>query len=110
MTCGTSVSGDLLLEHDLECSPGFTGNALTVTADGITIDGVTGTFDLEKEASPIIFDGNPAREISVLWNVDEVCLAGERIDRGPVSFVAQIRQDPTVSRPEAKMTAFAAAK
>ena len=50
LTFGTTVSGDLFLEHDLVCSPGFTGNALTVTADGITIDGVTGTLEPEKEA------------------------------------------------------------
>ncbi|MCI0895191.1 MAG: amidohydrolase family protein [Chloroflexi bacterium] len=87
---------------------------LSVTGDAakaIAIDGVTGTLEPQKEADVIIVDGNPARDISVLWNVDEVFLAGERIDRGPGSFLSNIRQHPPASRPEAgQIPAFADAR
>ena len=79
-------------------------------AKSIAIDGVTGTLETQKEADLIIVDGNPAQDISVLWNIDEVFLAGERIDRGPASFISKIRQNPPASRPEAKISAFATAR
>ena len=79
-------------------------------AKSIAIDGVTGTLETQKEADLIIVDGNPAQGISVLWNIDEVFLAGERIDRGPASFISKIRQNPPASRPEAKISAFATAR
>lgn len=77
---------------------------LSVTSEAarsIGIDGVTGTLEPQKEADVIVVGGNPAEDINALWNVEEVFLGGERVDRGPDSFLAGLRQHPPATQPEA---------
>lgn len=79
---------------------------LSVTSEAarsIGIDGVTGTLEPQKEADVIVVDGNPAEDINALWNVEEVFLGGERVDRGPDRFLSGIRQHPPASHPESTL-------
>ena len=52
LTCGTTISSNLTLSHDLVCPAGFTGVALIVGADRITIDGAG--FKIEAPESPTV--------------------------------------------------------
>jgi cytosine/adenosine deaminase-related metal-dependent hydrolase len=67
------------------------------------IDSVTGSLEPGKEADVIIVDGNPAEDINALWNIADVFLAGQRIDRGPESVLAGVRQQPPTYRPDASI-------
>ena len=76
---------------------------VSVTSDAaksLGIDSVTGSLEQGKEADIIIIEGNPAEDINLLWNVTDVFLGGQRIDRGPESALAGIRQRPPISRPD----------
>ena len=80
---------------------------VSVTSDAaksLGIDSVTGSLEQGKEADIIIVDGNPAADIDALWNITDVFLAGQRVDRGPESVLAGIRQHPPAFRPEASIT------
>ena len=68
---------------------------LSVTSEAakaLGVDDEVGTLEPGKEADIIVVDGNPAERITDLWNVEEVFLAGQRIDRGSEESVATIRQ------------------
>ena len=58
-----------------------------------------GSLEPAKEAAVIIVAGNPAEDINTLWNIAEVFLGGQRVDRGPESLLSCIRQHPPASRP-----------
>ncbi len=68
-------------------------------AASLAIDEVTGSLELGKEADMIVVDGDPLSNVSDLWNVEEVFLAGERIDRGSAESRASTRQ----LRPESSL-------
>ena len=53
-----------------------------------------GTLEPGKEADLLILDGDPTEDINNLWNVVDVFLAGERVDRGSDESLAAIRQQP----------------
>ncbi len=79
---------------------------VSVTSDAarsLGIDSVTGSLEPDKEADVIIVEGNPAEDINALWNIAEVFLGGQRVDRGPESVLANIRQHPPASRPESSI-------
>ena len=63
-------------------------------ASAIGIDEVAGTLEPGKAADVIVVDGDPTENINDLWNVEEVFLAGRRIDRGSAESLAAMRQQP----------------
>ena len=70
---------------------------LSVTSEAakaLDIDDQVGTLETGKEADIIVVDGNPAEDITDLWNVEEVFLAGQRMDRGSEESRSAIRQMP----------------
>jgi imidazolonepropionase-like amidohydrolase len=70
-------------------------------AKSLDIDDLTGSLEPGKEADVIVIDGNPVEDITALWKVADVFLAGQRVDRGPESLLSSIRQQPPASLPEA---------
>ncbi len=102
--------------YEIECltMAGFSPmqGVVSVTSEAaksLGVDAVTGTLEPGKEADVIVVDGNPSENILDLWKVQDVFLAGNRVDRGPGDFLAEIRQHPPASRPEESPLLTAAA-
>jgi imidazolonepropionase-like amidohydrolase len=86
---------------------------VSLTSDAamsLGIDSAVGSLEPDKEADVIIVDGNPAEDINTLWNISEVFLGGQRVDRGPESVLSGIRQHPPASRPESSIASALAAR
>ena len=88
--------------HETEClvMAGYSPmqGVLSVTRDAakaLGVDDTVGTLGPGKEADIIVVDGDPSKQISDLWNVSEVFLAGQRIERGSEDSLAATRQLPT---------------
>ena len=70
---------------------------LSITRDAakaLDVDDSVGTLEPDKEADIIVVDGSPTENISDLWNVSEVFLAGRRVDRGSQEAINATRQQP----------------
>ena len=87
--------------HETEClvMAGYSPmqGVLSVTRDAakaLGVDDTVGTLEPGKEADIIVVDGDPSKQISDLWNVSEVFLAGQRIERGSEDSLAATRQLP----------------
>ena len=63
-------------------------------AASLGVDGETGTLEAAKAADILVVDGDPLEDIAALWNVEEVFLGGQRIDRGSQESLAATRQHP----------------
>ena len=46
------------------------------------VDDSVGTLAEGKQADITVVDGDPSADVSALWNVADVFLAGDRVDRG----------------------------
>lgn len=69
----------------------------SVTSDAAKALGVhhtVGSLEVGKEADIIIVDGDPSTDVSALWNVHEVFLAGKRVERGAEQSLASFHQYP----------------
>ena len=84
--------------YETEClvMAGFTPmqgvrSATGSAAEALGLDDV-GTLEPGKQADMIVVNGNPSEDIKALWDVEEVFLGGQRIDRGSAESVAGIRQ------------------
>ena len=68
---------------------------LSITRDAakaLGVDRLVGTLEPGKEADVIVVDGDPSQSVDALWDVEEVFLAGRRVDRGSEESVAAFRQ------------------
>ncbi|MCH7745115.1 MAG: amidohydrolase family protein [Chloroflexi bacterium] len=89
--------GNTLFETECLIQAGYSAmqGLLSVTSEAaraLDIDKIVGTLEPGKEADVIVVDGNPAEDIGALWNVDEVFLAGQRIERGSSESIDAFRQ------------------
>ena len=70
---------------------------LSVTSEAakaLGVDDKVGTLETGKAADIIVVDGNPIEDINSLWNVEDVFLAGQRVDRGSPESIGANRQLP----------------
>ena len=69
----------------------------SVTSDAakaLEVHHTVGSLEVGKEADIIIVDGDPSKDVSALWNVHEVFLAGKRVERGSEQSLASFHQYP----------------
>ena len=85
--------------YEIECLnlAGFSNmkSLLSVTkeaAKSLDIDDFVGTLEVGKEADLLVLNGNPLEDINNLWNVKDVFLAGNYIDRGSDKSLKSVRQ------------------
>ena len=68
-------------------------------AKALGIDDKVGTLEAGKEADIIVVKGNPSENITDLWNVEDVFLAGRRVERTSNTSLSNIRQLPVYNNP-----------
>ncbi len=69
--CGDTVVNDYTLTSDLICPPAFTGNALTIGADGITIDG-QGLYRIEAPNATAVIQNR----LHSGWTLQNIAIRG----------------------------------
>ena len=91
--------GNTVYETELLVHAGYTPmqGVLSVTswaADALGVSEIVGTLEPGKAADVLVVRGNPAEDINALWNVQDVFLAGRKIERGSDESIAAVRQPP----------------
>ena len=94
--------GNTVYETELLVEAGYTSmqGVLSVTseaAESLGLSNIVGTLESGKEADMIVIDGDPSQDISTLWNVTDVFLAGDVVDRGSFDSTTTVRQMPRYS-------------
>ena len=89
--------GNTVYETELLVHAGYTPmqGVLSVTswaADALGVSDAVGTLEPGKAADILVVRGNPAADINDLWNVEDVFLAGRKINRGSDDSIAAVRQ------------------
>ena len=96
---GNYMLGNTAYETECLVMSGYSNEqgVYSVTGDSarsLDMDHVVGTLEPGKEADLLILDGDPTADIRNLWNVEDVFLAGKRVERGSSESLAAIRQQP----------------
>ena len=91
--------GNTVYETELLVMSGYSvmQGLLSVTSEAakaLGVDDIVGTLEAGKEADIIVVDGNPAEDVNALWTVEDVFLAGKRVDRGSPESIGATRQHP----------------
>ena len=91
--------GNTVYETELLVHSGYSPmqGVLSVTswaADALGVSDTVGTLEPGKAADILVVQGNPADDINALWNVEDVFLAGRKIERGSEDSIAAVRQPP----------------
>ena len=91
--------GNTVYETELLVHAGYTPmqGVLSVTswaADALGVSDTVGTLEPGKAADILVVQGNPAEDINALWNVEDVFLAGRKIERGSDESLSAVRQPP----------------
>ena len=94
--------GNTAYETDCLVMAGYSGTQGVVSVTGMAaealgIDETVGTLEPGQQADIIVVDGDPTQDIRALWNVTDVFLGGQRIDRGSGQSLAATRQRPPAS-------------
>jgi imidazolonepropionase-like amidohydrolase len=66
----------------------------------LNMDDLVGSIEPGKQADLIVIDGDPTQKITTLWNVSEVFLGGDKIERGSDESLSAVRQHRPVADPE----------
>ncbi len=96
---GNYKLGNTVYETELLVHAGYSNmqGIMSVTswaASALDMDDRVGSLEPDKEADILIVNGNPAREISDLWNVADVFFAGRKLERGSDASLSAVRQTP----------------
>ena len=91
--------GNTVYETELLVQAGYSNmrGIMSVTSEAaaaLGMDDTVGSLEPGKEADVLIVNGNPADDISDLWNVEDVFFAGGRVERGSDASLAAVRQAP----------------
>ena len=70
------------------------------SAKSLNMDDLVGSIEPGKQADIIVIDGDPTQKITTLWNVSEVFLGGDKIERGSDESLSAVRQHRPVADPE----------
>jgi imidazolonepropionase-like amidohydrolase len=97
--------GNAPYETELLTDVGMSGPAgvASITGDAarsLGVDDIVGTLEPGKYADVVVIDGQPDKRAADLWNVADVWLGGEQIDRGSAESRAKLTQHrPAAAHP-----------
>ncbi|MYA60814.1 MAG: amidohydrolase family protein [Chloroflexi bacterium] len=91
--------GNTVYETELLVDAGYSHmqGVLSVTkwaSEALGVDDIVGTLEPGKQADILVVDGDPSKDVNDLWNVVDVFLRGEKLDRGSEESLEAVRQTP----------------